>query len=190
MQPRCLQPSPQAWVRTSCSGHCPLGLEKRKGSGGSAQASFPSNHPPHLLDCLPPPPPPFRGSRVAGLRTQAQHSLPNCCTAIPMEAIQETRAACSSNAATNSTKKTPKERSTPNTSADWKNAESTTIHPQPPSGGSALCAIREATGQPPPRDPSGAGLRRLRPPTWPPSRPAPDRAGAERMVARKAPTRA
>lgn len=91
--------------------------------------------------------------KVAGHRMRAQHSLPNCCTAIPMEAIQETLAACSSNAATNSTKKTPKERSTPNTSAAWKNAESTTIHPQPPSGGSALRAIRE-----------GIKLQPLRPP--------------------------
>lgn len=63
-----------------------------------------------------------------------------------MEAIQETRAACSSKAATNSTKKTPKERSTPNTSADWKNADSTTIQPQPPSGGPALRAIERARG--------------------------------------------
>ncbi|XP_070084186.1 monocarboxylate transporter 11 isoform X1 [Equus caballus] len=85
------------------------------------------------------------GPPLSGRRTKGQHSLPNCCTAIPMEAIQETRAACSSNAATNSTKKTPKERSTPNTSADWKNAESTTIHPQPPSGGSDLRAIWEET---------------------------------------------
>lgn len=98
---------------------------------------------PFAFPCSGPQIPSFQ--RVVGHRTQAQHSLPNCCTAIPMEAIQETLAACSSNAATNSTKKTPKERSTPNTSADWKNAESTTIHPQPPSGGSALRAIREGT---------------------------------------------
>lgn len=124
---------------------------------------------------------------IAGHRTRAQHSLPSCCTAIPMEAIQDTRAACSSNASTNSTKKTPKERSTPNTSADWKNAESTTIHPQPPSGGSALSAIWEVTEQSPPRTPAVAGLRNhyLCPAWQPASRTAWGCSCEERVVKRK-----
>lgn len=145
-RPRCLQSSPQAWAPASCSGHCLLGLGNWKGFCEVVSAVLPRHPPdPSPSPFLVPRSPLSFFPRVEGHGTQAQHSLPNCCTAIPMEAIQETLAACSSNAATNSTKKTPKERSTPNTSADWMNADSTTIHPQPPSGGSALRAMREGT---------------------------------------------
>lgn len=64
--------------------------------------------------------------------------LISCCMAKPIDVIQDTAWALSPKYCTNSTKKTPRLRMSPNTRAEDTKRDPTTTQPQPPSG-AAIC---------------------------------------------------